>query len=157
MNPTPNRSAPAPRFRGLVVIWMAIISSLVFMFLITLFISRPEGGGVSAFPLFWVFVALALTTFGVSFLLKSKLLAQAAAERKPELVSTAYILAFALAEAAGLFGLMAHFVTGSPYAAYLFALGALGLLLHKPKQAHLLDATGGQTIEGSDSSFGRNG
>jgi len=156
MNPTPTPSAPAPRFRGLVVIWMAIILSLVFMFLLTMFVSAPEGGGVGAFPLFWVFVALAVTTFGLSFLLKGRLLSQAAAERNPELVSTAYTLAFALCEAAGLFGLVAHFATGSPYAAYLFALGALGLLLHKPKQAHLLNASSGKQTEGMDSSFGRN-
>ncbi|MGH9943345.1 MAG: hypothetical protein ACRD9R_13430 [Pyrinomonadaceae bacterium] len=151
MNYTPPQPNPLPRFRGLVLIWLAIISSVVMFFVVSRLLGPAAEEGVSATPpLFWVFAALGLATFGLSFLLKSRLLAQARQQRRPEVVSTAYILAFALSEASALFGLVSHFVTRSPFSVYLFALAALGLLLHKPKQAHLSEVQG----EGNAGGFG---
>lgn len=161
MNMTPNQPATVPRYRGLLLLWMAIVFGLVIFFVITRFI--PGGGGATGSEagtaqLFWIFVAAGVASFGFSFLAKARLLTQAATLKQPQLVSTAYIMAFALCEATGLFGFVAHLITGSPYAPYLFALGALGLLLHKPKQEHLLNAAAASHVAGpTDSPFGRNG
>ncbi|MBA3323706.1 MAG: hypothetical protein H0T45_19965 [Pyrinomonadaceae bacterium] len=159
MNPTTTQSAVAPRFRGLMLIWMAIIFSLVTFFVITRFLPAAEAGDVAQpTQLFWIFAALGFATFSSSFLFKAWMLSQASKLGQPQLASTAYIIAFALCEATGLCGFVAHLITGSPYAAYLFALGALGLLLHKPKQEHLLNASTANNVAGEiDSPFGRNG
>ena len=159
MSTTPQQPTTVPRFRGLLLIWMAIIFGLVAFFVITRFLPAAEAGDAERpSQLFWIFAALGLATFSSSFLFKAWMLSQAVKLGQPQLASTAYIIAFALCEATGLCGFVAHLITGSPYAAYLFALGALGLLLHKPKQEHLLNASTANNVAGEiDSPFGRNG
>jgi hypothetical protein len=78
-------------------------------------------------------------TFGLSFVVKAKLLAQSAVQNRPDLATTAYVLAFALCEASALFGLVAHFTTGARASYYFFIPAALGFLLHFPRRQHFAD------------------
>ncbi|HEV2764372.1 MAG TPA: hypothetical protein VGV38_15435, partial [Pyrinomonadaceae bacterium] len=68
-------------------------------------------------------------------------LLKATREQRPDLTLTAYVVAFALAESAALFGLIALFVTGSTYSYLLLALGFFGVLLHRPGRDHFAAAT----------------
>ena len=129
------------RHRTVVIIWGAQFAALFFFVLLTRLVRPEEPPGPNPALLAGLGLA-ALTAFGASFALKAKLLAQSGAERSAARAQSAYVLAFALCEAAALFGVMAHFVTGAPEAAYFFALAALGLLLHFPRRRHFEDAAG---------------
>ena len=122
------------------VIWLAILASLAVIFIVTRVV-EPAAGGPEV--LFWILLALGAVELGASFVLKQKLLRQAAEQRKPALVATAYILAFALCESVGLFGLVAHFVTVNKYYYFFFVLSGFGLVLHKPQRDDVLAAVSG--------------
>jgi hypothetical protein len=127
------------RHRNILIIWAAILM-LVPMYLVLIWINSvppdPEKSTLS-----FMLIGLSLVPVAISFLVKQKLLAKAAELQKLELVQQAYVVAFALCEAALLLGLVTYFVTGSPYYVAAIAIGALGLLVHFPRKQHLLDAT----------------
>jgi hypothetical protein len=127
------------RHRNILIIWAAILM-LVPMYLVLVWINSmppdPEKSTLS-----FMLIGLSLVPVAISFLVKQKLLAKAAELQKLELVQQAYVVAFALCEAALLLGLVTYFVTGSPYYVAAIAIGALGLVMHFPRKQHLLDAT----------------
>ncbi len=55
-------------------------------------------------------------------------------------MQTGFIIAMALCESAVLFGLVGVFMTWNNYAYLLFALGALGEVLHFPRREQLMSA-----------------
>jgi len=139
MNDRRGKSTGQARHRGLQLIWGAQLSSLALLFLITQVVevtAAREGDGRT---LLFALGLTAVVAFGLSFPVKAKLLAQSAVQRRPDLATTAYVLAFALCESAALFGLVAHFVTGARESLYFFAPAALGLLLHFPRRHHFDD------------------
>ena len=122
------------------IIWLAILASLVVLFAVTRLV---EPGGAGPPQLFWILLAAGVVNLGASFVLKHRMLKTAAEQRKPQLVGAAYIAALALCESAGLFGLVAHLVTGSRYYYFLFVLAGFGILLHKPQREDVLAAAAG--------------
>jgi F0F1-type ATP synthase membrane subunit c/vacuolar-type H+-ATPase subunit K len=130
--------------RALRIIWLAILSGVIALFVVTRVVqpSSIEGGNI----MFWMLWALGLTVFGASFVLKHKLQKQAVEKQQPGMVRSAYIIAFALCEATGLFGLLAHLLTGVKYYYLFFVLGGFGILLHKPQRDDLLAAMNGGGI-----------
>src|SRR5262249_22192195 len=78
---------------------------------------------------------------GISFLAKQRILDQAIAEQKIDRVQAAYVMSFALCEAAWLFAVLDHFINGPAFYYVGFVFGALGLLLHFPRKQHLWDAS----------------
>ncbi|MDT5062423.1 MAG: hypothetical protein QOH63_2882 [Acidobacteriota bacterium] len=124
--------------RTLRIIWLAILLSVTALFLVTRLVQSPAAEGNKT--LFWILWGLGFVTFGASFVLKSKLLKQAIAKQKPEMLRGAYIVAFALCEATGIFGLIAYFITGIQYYYLFFVLSGFGILLHKPQRDDLLAA-----------------
>lgn len=139
MNGTPAKPPGQARHRGLLLIWGGQLMSLVLFLLIAQFIEvRPQEGDDNS-VLLLVLGLTGLTAFGLSFVVRAKLLAQSAVQRRPDLATTAYVLAFALCESFAIFGLIAHFTTGAREALYFFAPAALGLLLHFPRRAHFAD------------------
>jgi hypothetical protein len=66
---------------------------------------------------------------------------QAVEKQSVQLVQQGQIAAVALCEVAGLFGLLARAITGSPYYYLLFAIAVIGMLLHFPRRGALMAAT----------------
>ncbi len=120
------------RYRAMLVIWFAILCSVGLFFLITRFIPVPAKDTDSM--LVWMFFALGLFTFALSFVLKGKFVARSIAEQRPELMQTGFVIALALSEAASLFGVALYFTTGIRYYYLLFMISALGILLHMPRR-----------------------
>ena len=139
----PNNVNTEAIFRTWLTIWGGILMSCVMFALMAWFIGQPTQptGGESFMPLFPVLLMLALGTLAASFVLKNKQLAQAVAEQKPLILQSGYILAWALCEAAALFGLVGILVTKALAFFALIALGAVGLLLHFPKRDDLRATT----------------
>ena len=135
---TPAKSLGRARQRGLLLIWGAQLASVALFLLITRAVEVPAREGDNRLLLLSLGLT-ALAAFGLSFPVRAKLLAQSAVQRRPDLATTAYVLAFALCESCALFGVVAHFVTGAREALYFFIPAALGLLLHFPRRAHFAD------------------
>jgi F0F1-type ATP synthase membrane subunit c/vacuolar-type H+-ATPase subunit K len=135
MNQPSNKSLAGARYRGLMIIWGGQVFTLMLFFGLTQMVHPATDAGGSQ-PLLLALAASALVTFGLSFVVKPRLLARAARERRPDLVTTGYIIAFALCEACAIFGLVAHFTTGAREALYFFIPAVLGFLLHFPRRRH---------------------
>ena len=144
-NPTSQPNI-AERHRLMMILWLAFLMSVGFLFLVT-FLAAPaqpvadEDDPFSGGMMFWIFLALSLSAVGVSFLFKSRFFAQSVAAQRIELVLTGFIVAIALCEAAILFGMVFYFTSGDARAFLLMLIGALGIVLHMPRRAALLDAS----------------
>ena len=144
----PTQQLAGARFRGLLIIWAAqFISLLMFYGLMRLTPAEDRAGDDRTLLL--VLAAAALTTFAASFAVKAALLARAVAARRPDAVTSGYVVAFALCEACALMGLVAHFTTGARESLYFFAPAALGFLLHFPRRRHFEESAGaaGQSFD----------
>lgn len=131
-------------YRALRIIWLVILASLVAIFVVTRIVKPEQPDALR--ELFWILLAVGVGNFGASFFLKHKMLKQAVEKRKPELVMSAYIVGLALCESIGLFGLLAHLITGVEYYYFFFVLSGFGILLHKPQRADILAAHSGGGI-----------
>ena len=145
MNGRPAKQLGRARQRGLLLIWGAQLMSLALFLLIMLTIEVPARAGDNSVLLLALGLT-ALTAFGLSFPIRAKLLAQSAVQNRPDLATTAYVLAFALCESCALFGLVAYFVTGARESFYFFIPAALGFLLHFPRRMHFEEPTRGTTF-----------
>ncbi len=127
------------RYRVLLIIWFVMLVSVGNFFLIALFV--PPKTGYEPEPNAALSIALAviaLAAVALSFVIKNKLLARAQAERSFERVRTAYIVAMALSELAGILGLLAHLAAGERRFFLWFIVAALALLWHKPRRGDLV-------------------
>ncbi|HEV2800149.1 MAG TPA: hypothetical protein VGW12_06620 [Pyrinomonadaceae bacterium] len=143
MNENPLRATPEARRRGLLLIWGAQLMSLALLFGLT-YVIRPESSTDGNHTLAWALGTIGFVSFIISFLVKRKLLAQAAAKRRIDLGTTAYVLAFALCEMTGLLGFVAYIITGLSYSLHSFIIAVGGLVLHFPARGALdgIDANG---------------
>ena len=132
MNENPTRSPAEARRRGLLLIWGAQAFSLVLLFGLT-YVVRPEANTDGNHTLAWALGAVGFMSFLLSFLIKRKLLSQAAAERRPDLGTTAHVIAFAMCEMTAILGFVAYLITGLPYALHSFIIATVGMLLHFPR------------------------
>jgi F0F1-type ATP synthase membrane subunit c/vacuolar-type H+-ATPase subunit K len=144
----PTQQLAGARFRGLMIIWVAQLFSLLLFYGLMRLTPVDERAGADRTLLF-VLAAVALTTFSASFVVKATLVARAVATRRPEAVTSGYVVAFALCEACALMGLVAHFSTGARESIYFFAPAALGFLLHFPRRRHFEESAGetGQSFD----------
>ena len=83
---------------------------------------------------------VACLSVAVSFLIKGRFYAQAAVRGEPTRAHQGFIIAVALCEVSALLGLVGLLVTLNKYAYLLFALGALGQMLHFPRRDELAAA-----------------
>ena len=126
-------ASAAARRRGLLIIWGAQLLTIAIFFSLTYVIGRGLGSSGNH-ALAWALGAVGFMTFLASFLAKSKLLARAVAERRLDVGTSAYIVAFALCEMTAILGFVAYIITGLSYALHSFIIAAGGMLLHFPKQ-----------------------
>ncbi len=149
--PTPKSADLDKRHRSLLVIWAAMLAS-VGAYAAVAVLARPAGGGTANDALGLGLVAAGGACVLASFVVKQRLLSRAVGEQRPELVTTAYIVGFALSEAAGVAGLASAFIAGGGFFYLLFVVAGMGLLLHFPRRDDLLAAAyeeGRTTITGS--------
>jgi hypothetical protein len=128
------------RHRTMLIVWFAILVSVGMFFVLTLVIQRPAVDPRDN-TLVWVFAATSIFPFLLSFVIKRKLLAQSVREQKPALVQSAMIIAVALCESVGLFGLMVFFTTATRYYYVFFIISVIGILLHMPRRDQVLAAS----------------
>jgi len=127
------------RLRSMRTMWMALILSIGGYFVLTRFVPRPENLEANAMLSIVLAVATAATTLA-SFLIKNKLLARATEQGQVQLVQQAYVVAWAVTEAAALFGVADYFLTTDRYYFTFFLIAALGQLLHFPRSEHVINA-----------------
>lgn len=126
------------RLRTMRILWAAQLMT-VGLLVVVGSVVRSETEGVDARgadvpTLLYALAAAAAATVVASFVVKPIFYGRAAARREPAQAQTGLILALALCEAAALLGFAGLLITRSDYAFLLFALGALGMLLHFPRR-----------------------
>jgi hypothetical protein len=148
---SPNTHAnPEARLRTMRILWAVFLASVCLYALVAYYIASPTlswssvqsdgplgsigatAGGFST--MFIMFFAFGMSTVVASFLLKQAFTKRAIGEQNPALLQTGLILSVALCEMAGLFGFIGLMVDGNPFAYLLFAVSALGILLHFPRR-----------------------
>jgi hypothetical protein len=146
----PTQQLAGARFRGLLIIWVAQLFSLLLFYGLMRLMPVDERAGDDR-TLLYVLAAVALTTFAASFVVKATLIARAVANRRPDAVTSGYVVGFALCEACALMGLVAHFTMGAREAIYFFGAAAFGFLLHFPRRRHFEESAGdtGQNFKAS--------
>ena len=138
MNQTNSPVTIDQRYRTLLILWFGIFMSLV---IYLAFIHFLPGKVVPNQKLTLLLNTLGLVPVAASFLIKQILLGKAIETQQVQQVHTAYIIAWALCEIAGLLGFLDSRITGSGYYYLGFAIGGLGLLMHFPRKQYLLDAS----------------
>jgi hypothetical protein len=131
------------RLRTMRILWGAYLMTIVIYVVASALVLSPwytaPEGAADATALA-ALAAAGLTSVAASFLLKGRFYAQAAEEGSPAKFQTGFIVAAALCEVAGLLGFVGIFFSHSRESFLLFALGALGLLLHFPRRDQLAAA-----------------
>jgi hypothetical protein len=128
------------RLRTMRILWGAFLMTIVLYVLITIFAVPWKDAGEAGRDNPTLLLALAVLSFmsvAASFVLKRHFYGHAVEESNPAKFQIGFIIAEAFCEIAALLGLMALFVTLNKYAYALFALGALGQLLHFPSRDQL--------------------
>ena len=134
-NPQEIEARVEARYRVFLILWIAILASMAFLFTLATIAANvnPTANPTLSFALLGVAVGVVI----VSILFKQRAVNRAIDKRDVVALQSGYITSFALCEAAALFGLLDHFVTGSKYSYFSFAIAALGMLLHFPKKDHV--------------------
>lgn len=138
-DPASIERAVQARYMVLLILWGAQAMALVTFFLLALFIFERREESDST--LLWILSAASLVLVAASIIIKQKLFTVAVEKQSAAQVQQGQIVAVALCEAAGLFGLLARAVTGTPYFYLPFIIASLGLLLHFPKREALMAAS----------------
>lgn len=129
----------AARYRVLLIIWFAILTSVGILFVLTLFIPREVANESKILQIILGAVGGFLAAF--SIVAKQKMLKQAVEKQQPRLVNTGYILAFVLTETVSIFALLMYMLTPGRDYYVLFILSALFMFVHFPRRQHLTAAT----------------
>ena len=126
------------RHRTLLILWFAMCVSLI-MYLVFIYVDPVAPAPNPKLTL--LLNTVGLIPVAASFLIKQILLNKAVNAQQVQQVHSAYIVSFALCEVSGLLALLDYRLTGSKYYYVGFAIGEIGLLLHFPRQQHLVDAS----------------
>ena len=129
------------RFRVILILWFALLSSVVVYFLVSLVIQRPNVDDGENRTLTFGITVVGTVAVIVSTALRRRFLAKSVDQQRLELVQTGYIVALALCEFAALLGLVDRMVTGNRYYYVLFVIALIGMALHWPRRDHLLAAS----------------
>lgn len=125
------------RYRLLLILWGALVSSVGFYLVISVLVSKPDSEDVPSRSLTFGLTAVAVALVIFSFAIKQKFFAQAEEKQLPALVQTGLIIALAFCDAAALLGLVDFFTTGNRYYFVTFVVAVVGMLLHFPRRDQL--------------------
>lgn len=129
------------RYRTLLILWFAFLMSVGFLIVLTLIILDPQHPRSDTTVLSWALCAVGTLLAVISILPKQYMVEQAAAKQVAQLVITGYIIALALAEAAGLFALLLYMLTPGRAYIFMFVISVVAMLAHFPRRTHLLAAS----------------
>jgi hypothetical protein len=127
------------RYRTLLTLWFPMTMSIVLWLVLIRLVASTNPANQR---LGLLLVCLGLVPLSLSFLVKQILIGKAINGQNLMLVQQAYVVSWALCEAAALLGLLAHFLAASPHYYLGFIIAGLGILLHRPQRKHLLQASG---------------
>lgn len=138
--------SPEKRHLTLMIIWGSFFFNVLLFLLLASFVG-PNRESLS-YNRFLTIGLSALGTFTafVSVFFRQKMIARANAQQRPQSVSGAYIVAFALCEVAALCGLLLRMMTSDPYYYLLFIVSVVGLLLNMPRRSDVINASSGKRI-----------
>jgi F0F1-type ATP synthase membrane subunit c/vacuolar-type H+-ATPase subunit K len=131
------------RLRVLRILWGALFASIGIYALVAFFVLRGRDAaaeGADNPTLLAAFAVMGFMAVAASFVLKRHFYAHAVERADPARFQTGFIFALAFCEMAALLGMVGLFVTQNRNAYALFALGALGQLLHFPRRDQLAAA-----------------
>lgn len=120
------------QYRQQLVIWLALVMSLVMYFVILRLVPPPVTEAVPGLVTGLMVGAIGLVAF--SFLVRNRMVARGDTEGAPRQPPAPMIVPLAMCEAAALFGVVVWFVAGTAEAYYFLLLGGIGMLLHYPKR-----------------------
>jgi hypothetical protein len=129
------------RLRTLRVLWFAMLSNVGVFFVFLTFAFEPVAEQLGFSVVSFALAALGTLAVIISFPLKQKMLQLSVEQQKLDLVQQAFVLSWAICEAAALFGILDRFLTGNRYYFVLLLMSAAGIALNFPKRDHLLSAT----------------
>ena len=137
MNQPMTGARPDLHLRTMRILWVAFLICVALFFIVTWVTRPPElsddiSRGVH--PMLYGLAALAFLAVAASFAVKAAVYRRAAQHGQPALMQAGFTVAMALCESAVLFGLVGIFATRNDASYLLFALGALGMLLHFPRR-----------------------
>jgi hypothetical protein len=132
--------SPQQRYTTLLILWGVFLFNII-LFLVLAIIVAPDSSKL-AYNRVLVIALTALGTFAalVSIFFRQKMTKQAVEGQRPQSVSSAYIVAFALCEVAALCGVMLRFTTNDPYYYLLFIVSVVGFLLNMPRRDDVFNA-----------------
>jgi NADH:ubiquinone oxidoreductase subunit 2 (subunit N) len=136
------RVDPQGRQRTLMVIWGAIFMSVVLLFVLASVVGPEQSGLARNSMLTIVLTAIGTLLMVASYFLRQKMLTRAFGQRRAETISSAYIVAFAMCEAAAICGLLLRFMTNERSYYFLFVMAVLGLILNLPRQDDIIKFLG---------------
>lgn len=134
LSPQEMESRIAARYLVFVILWFSIFMSVMIFLGIVLMAGSK---GTPNPMLSYVLLGIGSMIVVVSFLLKQQLTRRAIDKQDVAALQSALIISLALCESAALFGLLDRFVTASNTSWFLFAVAAVGVLLHFPKKDDL--------------------
>src|SRR6059036_2884293 len=117
INPTEREMKVAARFRTFLILWIAMLASIGFLFALASLVRTPAKPNST---LTYVLTGTALVSVVASLAIKFQKVRQAIDKHDIGALMSAYIVGFALSEAAALFGMLEHFNTGSSFFRFSF-------------------------------------
>ena len=118
---------PEKAHRATVIIWGAMFAALGMYYLVITMV-QPDHPDLDL-PLIKPLLGAAILSVTAALVLRKRM------NDTPARVRAGYLIAFALCEAAALFGIVAHFTTGWPNVWIFFVIGAVGFALNFPQRA----------------------
>jgi len=130
-NPQQAEARAEARHKVFLILWFALFVSVMLLLVLVLVAgSRGTPNPTLSYGLLGIG---SMTVLG-SFLLKQQLVQKAINNNDIAALQSAHIVSLALCESAALFGVLDRFMTASQTSWFLFAIAAIGILLHFPKR-----------------------
>ena len=128
------------------VLWVAMIVTQGLFVIVARFAAPAATSASDPMPAY-VMLAVAFLAVIASYVVKGKLIAQAAAKQSIQGVVSARIVALAICEVAGILGLLSYFVFSFQYYIVFFVLAVGGMLGHFPRRSEFDAAMAPRAIQ----------
>lgn len=123
-------------YRTMVTVWVVMLMSSGFLFLVTVVLVRLADSSTAQAPAFLIYAiaGTGLLMFFESFVFSRRFQQKAPREKSLKAALVGLVVPLALCEVSTLAGMIAVLGTRSRYFYLCFGLGALGIIMHFPKK-----------------------